>query len=99
MTGRKEKKVNKEKKEKMVRRTIAIGHCYNLYRIVETGEMELLKGGIILPTKRITDKIVRNIKEEEGVDGQCTLVYVGSKEETYEMSVEKFIANATKVEE
>lgn len=87
-----------EKKEKVVRRTIATGHCYNLYRIDETGELELLKGGIILPTRRITDKIVRNIKEEEGVQGNCTLVYVGSKEETYEMPVDVFMKHARKVE-
>lgn len=91
--------MEKEKREKMIRRKIATGHCYNLYRVCEDGELELLKGGIILPTKRITDKIVRNIKEENGIEEDCTLVYVGTKELTYEIPVDVFIQHATRVTE
>lgn len=89
----------KEKKEKVIRRTIATGHSFNLYRVTENGGMELLKSNIVLPTKRITDKLLKNVmKEEEEVTGKCKLVYIHSIEKKYEMTVEDFMKYAKVVE-
>lgn len=88
----------KEKKEKVITRTIATGHSFNLYRVTDNGGMELLKSNIVLPTKRITDKLLKNVMKEEEVTGNCKLVYIHSIEKKYEMTVEDFMKYAKVVE-
>ena len=87
----------KDEKVQKITRVIASGHSYNLYRVKEDGGMELVKSNIILPTKRITDKLVKNVMKEEEVSGNCTLVYIHSIEKKYEMSVSDFMKYGTEV--
>lgn len=87
----------KEKKEKVITRTISTGHSFNLYRVTDNGGMELLKSNIILPTKRITDKLLKNVMKEE-VTGNCKLVYIYTIKKKYEMTVEDFMKYAKVVE-